>query len=239
MALVGAGLFESRAKAQEAIAAGLVLVNGQRAIKPGLRVAANACLEADAPYPWVSRGGVKLAAALSRFGIDPAGKVCLDVGASTGGFTEVLLARGAPLVYAVDVGSGQLHARLRGRADVQSFEQTDIRKLEPSRLPQLPDFATIDVSFISLKLVLPAVSQLLPPQAQIVALIKPQFEAGKAEVDKGRGVITDDAVHQRVIRELQEFVTAQAGLCWRGVVESPLLGPAGNKEFLVLIEKTV
>ena len=141
-------------------------------------ISAAAVIAAAPEHPYVSRGGVKLAAALDHFGLDVAGRICLDVGASTGGFTEVLLERGAKRVYAVDVGTGQLHSRLRGRDDIVSIEQTDIRKLDPTRLPELPDFATIDVSFISLKLVLPAVGNLLKPRAQILALIKPQFEAG-------------------------------------------------------------
>ena len=153
-------------------------------------------ITAEPEHPYVSRGGVKLAAALDHFASNVTGRICLDVGASTGGFTEVLLARGARRVYAIDVGSGQLHPRLRGRDDiVVSIEQTDIRNLDPSRLPEPPDFATIDVSFISLKLVLPAVGKLLAPRAQILALIKPQFEAGRR--DSKKGVVRDEAVHKR------------------------------------------
>ena len=164
--LVARGLFESRARAQAAIAAGLVTADGVAVRKASDEISTRAVIAATPEHPYVSRGGVKLAAALDHFSIEVKGRICLDVGASTGGFTEVLLARGARHVYAVDVGHGQLHSRLHGRSDVFSIEQTDIRTLDPARLPEQPDFATIDVSFISLKLVLPAVSELLtPPRA--------------------------------------------------------------------------
>ncbi len=154
--LVERGLFESRAKAQEAIAAGMVTADGTAITKPAAEVSTDATLQAAPAHPWVSRGGVKLVAALDHFGIDPSGRICLDVGASTGGFTQVLLARGARRVYAVDVGRGQLHASLHGHPDVVAIEATDIRKLEPARFEQPPDLVTVDVSFIPLKLVLPA-----------------------------------------------------------------------------------
>jgi 23S rRNA (cytidine1920-2'-O)/16S rRNA (cytidine1409-2'-O)-methyltransferase len=175
--------------------------------------------------------------ALEQFQLDVTGLTALDLGASTGGFTDCLLQRGAGKVYAVDVGQGQLAWKLRSDQRVIVMEKTNARHLKPEQFPAPADLAVIDCSFISLKKILPPAIPLLKETGRMVALIKPQFEAGKAEADKGRGVITDDAVHQRVIRELQEFVAAQAGLCWRAVVESPLLGPAGNKEFLVLIEK--
>src|ERR1700675_762798 len=182
--LVARGLFESRARAQAAIAAGRVTADGIVVRKASDEISAAAVITAEPEHPYVSRGGVKLAAALEHFSLDVAGRVCLDVGASTGGFTEVLLARGARRVYAVDVGTGQLHPRLRGRDDLISIEQDDIRTLDPARLAEQPDFAAIDVSFISLKLVLPAAGQLLKARAKILALIKPQFEAARRDIKK-------------------------------------------------------
>src|SRR5690349_14276257 len=172
--LVARGLFESRAQAQAAIAAGQVTADGSLVCKPSEQIPAAAVIAAQPAHPYVSRGGIKLVAALENFALDVGGRVCLDVGSSTGGFTEALLARGARHVYAVDVGRAQLHARLRGHQQVTSIEQTDIRGLDTSLLPVPPDFAAIDVSFISLKLVLPHVSRLLRPSATLVALIKPQ-----------------------------------------------------------------
>jgi 23S rRNA (cytidine1920-2'-O)/16S rRNA (cytidine1409-2'-O)-methyltransferase len=229
--LVERGLFESRTRAQAAIAAGLVTADGIVLRKPSEAVAVNAMIEAAPEHPWVSRGGLKLVVALDHFGFDPAGRLCLDVGASTGGFTEVLLARGARRVYAVDVGHGQLHARLRQRPEVVSLEETDIRTLDPARLAEPPDFVVADVSFISLKLILPALDSLLRRPAHLIALIKPQFEAGRAEVGKG-GVVRDPAVHQRVCDDTAEWVRSQA---WTviGVTPSPITGPEGNVEFLL------
>jgi 23S rRNA (cytidine1920-2'-O)/16S rRNA (cytidine1409-2'-O)-methyltransferase len=177
LALVERGLFESRARAQAAIAAGLVSADGIVLRKAANLIADGADIRAAPEHPWVSRGGIKLAAVLDHFGFDPASRVCLDVGASTGGFTEVLLARGAARVYAVDVGRGQLHARLREDKRVTSLEATDVRALEPTAFTETPTFATVDASFISLKLVLPALDRLLRTPAHLVALIKPQFEA--------------------------------------------------------------
>jgi 23S rRNA (cytidine1920-2'-O)/16S rRNA (cytidine1409-2'-O)-methyltransferase len=228
--LVERGLFESRTRAQAAIVAGLVTANGIVLRKPSDGVAVDAVIEATPEHPWVSRGGLKLVAALDHFAFDPAGRACLDVGASTGGFTEVLLARGAALVYAVDVGHGQLHARLRERHDVTSLEETDIRALDPARLPRQPDLAVVDVSFISLKLVLPALDRLLRRPAALVALIKPQFEAGKSNVKKG--IVRDAAVHVAVCDDIAAFAAA---LGWQvaGVIRSPIEGGEGNKEFLM------
>lgn len=228
--LVERGLFESRTKAQQAIAAGRVTADGISVSRPADEVAADAALQAGPAHPWVSRGGVKLAAALDHFGIDPSGRVCLDVGASTGGFTQVLLARGARRVYAVDVGRGQLHASLRGRPDVVAIEATDIRKLDPSQLAEPPDLVTIDVSFIPLKLVLPAALALARPTAELVALIKPQYEAGPDHVKKG--FVRDPAVHERVCTSALELA---ASLGWdvMGVVPSPIAGGDGNREFLM------
>ncbi len=169
--LVARGLFESRARAQAAIAAGRVTADGVPVRKASDTISSTAAIEAALEHPYVSRGGVKLAAALDHYQHDVSGRVCLDVGASTGGFSEVLVARGARRVYAIDVGSGQLHASLRGRSEIASMERTDIRKLDAALFPERPDFATVDVSFISLKLVLPAIGHLLQPRATLVALI--------------------------------------------------------------------
>jgi 23S rRNA (cytidine1920-2'-O)/16S rRNA (cytidine1409-2'-O)-methyltransferase len=228
--LVARGLFESRARAQAAIAAGRVTADGVPVRKASDEIAADALVTAEPEHPYVSRGGVKLAAALDRFGLGLNGRICLDVGASTGGFTEVMLKRGARRVIAVDVGSGQLHPRLRGRDDVLSMEHTDIRKLAPGALAETPDFAAIDVSFISLKRVIPAVGVLLHPDAQILALIKPQFEVGRAEIKKG--VVRDEAARRRVCDEVGSFV---AGCGWRvnGVVASTIAGGDGNREFFI------
>ena len=227
--LVERGLFDSRTRAKAAIEAGFVTADGVVLRKASDGVALDARLEAD-DHPWVSRGALKLTAALDHFGFDPAGRVCLDVGASTGGFTDVLLARGARRVYAVDVGRDQLHARLRGHPAVMSLEETDIRTLDPARLAEPPDFATVDVSFISLKLVLPALERLLRRPAQLVALIKPQFEAGKAHLKKG--IVRDPAVHAAVCDDVVAFA---ASLGWdvSGIIPSPIEGGEGNREFLL------
>jgi len=232
--LVARGLFESRARAQAAIAAGRVSADGVLVRKASDEIAAAAVIAAEPAHAYVSRGGVKLAGALDHFGVALGGRICLDVGASTGGFTEAMIERGARLVYAVDVGSDQLHPRLRSRSDVVVMERTDIRKLDPSRLPERPDFAAIDVSFISLKLVLPAVAALLGPRANVLALIKPQFEAGRAGSKKG--VVRDRAVHDAVCAEIAAFMTAQG---WRvgGLAESTIRGGDGNREFFILAER--
>ena len=228
--LVERGLFESRTRAQAAIAAGLVTADGVRLKKASDEIADSAELQASPEHPWVSRGGVKLAAALDHFGFEVAGHVCLDVGASTGGFTEVLLARGAARVYAVDVGRGQLHARLREDKRVVSLEATDIRTLDPTALAPVPDFATIDVSFISLKLVLPALDRLLRQPAHLIALIKPQFEAGPKHVKKG--IVRDAAMHAAVCEEIAALAST-LGWTVAGIIPSPIEGGEGNKEFLM------
>src|SRR3954449_6628961 len=230
VALVERGLFESRARAQAAITAGLVTANGAVVRKSSDEIAEGAVLQASPEHPWVSRGALKLVAALDPFGFDPGGDICLDVGASTGGFTEVLLAHGANKVYAIDVGRRQLHERLRGDPAVVSLEETDIRKLDPSRFVEPPEFATVDVSFISLKLVLPAIDRLLRQPAHLIALIKPQFEAGPKLVKKG--VVRDPAVHAAVCEEIAAFT---ASLGWKvvGVIPSPIEGGEGNREFLL------
>jgi 23S rRNA (cytidine1920-2'-O)/16S rRNA (cytidine1409-2'-O)-methyltransferase len=228
--LVERGLFESRAKAQAAIEAGLVFANDQPVRKASEELATDSAIRAGAAYPYVSRGGIKLAAALEHFGFDPTGRVCLDVGASTGGFAHVLLERGAKRVYAVDVGHGQLHESLRLRPEITLLEDTDIRRLSADALDEAPDFVTVDVSFISLKLVLPPALALATMPAQLVALVKPQFEAGQAALKKG--IVRDPAVHAAVCGDISKFV---ASLGWRvaGTVESPIKGGDGNAEFLL------
>jgi 23S rRNA (cytidine1920-2'-O)/16S rRNA (cytidine1409-2'-O)-methyltransferase len=239
-ALVERGLCESREKAKRAVLAGQVRVNAQSARKPSDSVRPDDALTLEAGEKFVSRGGHKLEHALKHFQLDVAGRVALDLGASTGGFTDCLLQHGAAKVFAVDVGRAQLAWKLRQDPRVIVMEKTNARLLTAAQFPQPfapADLAVIDCSFISLRTILPAAVPLLKPDGKIVALIKPQFEAGKAEADQGRGVIRDAAIHERVLEELRKFVAEQSGLRWRNVVESPLLGPAGNKEFLVLIEK--
>ncbi len=232
--LVERGLFESRARAQAAIAAGRVIADGLPVRKASEPISVAAAIEATPAHPYVSRGGVKLAAALDSFALDVSGRVCLDVGASTGGFTQVLIARGARRVYAVDVGHDQLHSSLRGRSEIVSMEEVDIRTLDPSRLPEPPDVAAIDVSFISLKLVLPAAAKLLQPRARLIALIKPQFEAEHRQLKKG--IVRDPAVHEGICNEIAAFLTAHG---WRvgGVVPSPILGGDGNREFFIEVQR--
>ena len=239
-ALVERGLCESREKAKRAVLAGQVRINAQSARKPSDPVKPDDALTLDAGEKYVRRGGHKLEHALKHFQLDVAGSVALDLGASTGGFTDCLLQRGAAKVFAVDVGRGQLAWKLRRDRRVVVMEKTNARLLTAAQFPPPfapADLAVIDCSFISLRKILPAAVPLLKPDGKIVALIKPQFEAGKAEADRGRGVIRDAVIHERVLEELRNFVAEQSGLSWRNVVESPLLGPAGNKEFLVLIEK--
>jgi 23S rRNA (cytidine1920-2'-O)/16S rRNA (cytidine1409-2'-O)-methyltransferase len=228
--LVERGLFESRAKAQAAIEAGLVSADGAPVRKASETVAIDAELSAAPAHPYVSRGGVKLAAALDEFAFDPKGRICLDVGASTGGFTQVLLERGAKKVYAVDVGQGQLHASLRTRPEVVSLEQTDIRALQPAQMSEPPELIAIDVSFISLKLVLPAALALATQPAQLVALIKPQYEAGREAIKQG--VLRNPAVQIVICDNIARIVS---GLGWRvtGMAPSPITGGDGNTEFLL------
>jgi 23S rRNA (cytidine1920-2'-O)/16S rRNA (cytidine1409-2'-O)-methyltransferase len=228
--LVERGFFDSRSRAQAAIAAGLVTANGAPVRKAADLVARDAAIEAAEPYAYVSRGGLKLAAALDAFAIEPDGCICLDVGASTGGFTEVLLERGAARVYAVDVGRGQLHPRIFGNSRVVSLESTDARSLDRHLIPEPLDLLVADVSFISLRLVLPAAVALLAPKAALAVLIKPQFEAGPAHVRKG--IVRDDGVRRNVCRELDAFVSA-LGFDVIGIAPSPIEGGDGNREFLL------
>jgi len=233
--LVDRGLAESRARAQALILAGLVFSGERKIEKAGQAIAADAPLEVRGrDHPWVSRGGVKLEAALAVYPVEITGRVCLDVGASTGGFTEVLLARGARRVYAVDVGRDQLHARLRAHPAVVSMEQTDIRALPPAALAEPPDFAVVDVSFISLKHVLPGLSSLLAPHSAFVALIKPQFEAGRRDVKKG--IVRDPAVHEAVCADIGAAVIA-SGWSVAALLPSPIAGGDGNREFFIAAER--
>jgi 23S rRNA (cytidine1920-2'-O)/16S rRNA (cytidine1409-2'-O)-methyltransferase len=228
--LVERGLFESRAKAQAAIAAGLVTADAVPVRKASEAVAIDAALAAEPAFPWVSRGGVKLDAALTRFGVAVLDRICLDVGASTGGFTQVLLARGARRIYAIDVGTAQLHPHLRGEPKIVSLEHTDVRTLDPNRLDERPDFITIDVSFISLKSVLPAAFAVAGPPAHVLALVKPQFEAQRAHIKKG--IVRDPAVHEAVVADIAAHAVS---LGCRDIVSfpSPIAGRDGNLEFFV------
>jgi 23S rRNA (cytidine1920-2'-O)/16S rRNA (cytidine1409-2'-O)-methyltransferase len=233
--LLERGLAESRARAQALLIGGRVRVgegDGARFDrKPGDLVDPGTAIEVAAPEPYVSRGGHKLAAALDAFGVDPAGRTCLDVGASTGGFTDVLLQRGARQVYAVDVGRGQLAERLRHDPRVVSMERSNARTLTASSLPEAVTLATIDVSFISLRLVLgPVASTFDAAGGEVIALVKPQFEAGRGETNQG--VVRDRAVHARVVREVTNAAVG-LGLEPAGEVASPILGPEGNREFLL------
>lgn len=232
LSLVSRGLAPTREKAQALILAGAVEVEGKRSEKPGTAVDAGASVRVlGPPHPFVSRGGVKLAAALDAFGIDAAGRVCLDVGASTGGFTDCLLQRGAARVYAVDVGRGQLDARLRSDARVILREGINARRLSREEVPEAVTVAVMDLSFISARLVMPAVVPLLGPAAKLVVLVKPQFEAGRDEVPRG-GVVRSGATHARVVAELRRF-GENLGLIAIGSVPSPIKGVKGNQEFLV------
>ena len=231
--LVDRGLAESRTKAQALILAGLVSTGGRRIDKPGTALAADTVLAVAGPdHPWVSRGGIKLAFALDRFAIDPAGLVALDIGASTGGFTDVLLARGAARVHAVDVGRGQLAWKLRQDPRVVVREGTNARYLSRAEIAEPVDLITCDASFIGLATLLPAALALAADAARLGALIKPQFEAGPDAVGRG-GVVRDPAVHAAVCERVAVWLGAQPGWQVVGSVESPIQGPAGNREFLI------
>ncbi|MBI5554821.1 MAG: TlyA family RNA methyltransferase [Elusimicrobia bacterium] len=234
--LVMKELVESCHQAQAMIMAGLVLIEGQSVTKAGTMVAMNAPLEIKQTLRFVSRGGQKLEKALDSFNITVTDKICLDVGASTGGFTDCLLQHGAKKVYALDVGHGQLAVKLRHDPRVINIENTNIRYFEKNGLPETPDLAVIDVSFISLDKVLPAVYKLVKVKGEIIALIKPQFEAGPKRVSKG-GVVRDSAVHVEIIDRIKIFSQIQA-MEVLGIIESPLLGPAGNKEFFIHLVKS-
>jgi 23S rRNA (cytidine1920-2'-O)/16S rRNA (cytidine1409-2'-O)-methyltransferase len=228
--LVERGLFESRARAQAAIEAGLVMANDKPVTKPSETIAADAALQAQPAHPFVSRGGVKLAGALEQYPIEIEGHVCLDVGASTGGFTEVLLANGANLVFSIDVGREQLHPSLRGHPKIVSMEETDIRAFEGRRLPMRPDIVVIDVSFISLKAVLPVALSLAGAPMHLLALIKPQFEAARKH--SKRGIIRNAMVHQEICDDIAAFA-ASLGCTGIRVFPSSIAGGDGNIEFFI------
>jgi 23S rRNA (cytidine1920-2'-O)/16S rRNA (cytidine1409-2'-O)-methyltransferase len=241
--LVEKGLADSRAKAQALIMAGQVRIAGQVALKPAVSVQRNAVLTVDTGPRYVSRGGEKLEGALKTFSIDVTGFTCADVGASTGGFTDCMLQHGAVKVYAIDVGKGILHWKLRNDRRVVVMEETNARFVES--LPEKIDLVTVDASFISLKTLLPTIKKWITPSppaplpegegSKIIALIKPQFEAGKKEVSRGDGVIRDPEIHRRVLQEVLEFAIS-AGFGLRGLVKSSLMGPKGNAEFLVWLD---
>lgn len=233
--VVQLGLVESREKAQRLILAGHVKVNDRVETKSSHLVPEEAVVALVEQERFVGRGGEKLEEAFLRFDLDVHGKVCLDVGASTGGFTDCLLQHGAARVYALDVGKGQIHSKLRSDARVVVMDGMNARYLTPANLPEVPAFVTIDVSFISLTKILPAVTQLLANGGRIVSLIKPQFEAGREQVGKG-GVVRSEAVRDEVVERVRLFGTGELGLKWLGVCPSPIKGPAGNVEFLACWE---
>ena len=231
--LVERGMAPSRARARALVMAGKVYSGTRRLDKAGLPLAADAPLEVKSlDHPWVSRGGVKLAHALDHFGLDPSGALALDIGASTGGFTEVLLEQGAAKVYAVDVGHGQLAWKLRQDERIVVLERTNARALTHDHVPEPVGIITCDASFIGLEVVLPAPLALAAPEATLIALIKPQFEVGRARVGKG-GVVRSPALHDEVCQRIRAWIEAQSGWTVLGLTQSPILGPAGNKEFLI------
>lgn len=235
LALLQRGLVPSREKAQALIMEGKVRVNGAVVDKPGRMIAPEAEVEVEVDKKYVSRGGIKLGSALKEFNIDPSGKIAMDVGASTGGFTQCLLQHGAKRVYAIDVGYGIIAQELRQDKRVVLHERTNIRYLKREAIPDVIDIATIDVSFISLKVVIPKVKEFLKPGGEIIALIKPQFEVGRKEVEKG-GIIKDEKKHKRVIEEISRF-SEETSLRPLKVIESPITGKDGNKEFFIHLKR--
>lgn len=229
------GLCDSRSRAKALIMEGAVFVDGVREDKPGSTFDTTVSIELKSnPIPFVSRGGLKIQKALKEFGIDIADSVCMDVGASTGGFTDCMLQNGASKVYSIDVGYGQLDYKLRVDPRVVVMERTNIRKVTPEDLEEAPDFASVDVSFISLKTVLPVVTSLMDHSHRIVALIKPQFEAGKSQVGKN-GVVRDIKIHKSVVEEIVDYVI-NAGYTLKGLSFSPIKGPKGNIEYLIYMD---
>jgi 23S rRNA (cytidine1920-2'-O)/16S rRNA (cytidine1409-2'-O)-methyltransferase len=235
MLLVDRGFVESREQAKRLIMAGEVTVDGQVSDKPGKSVPVDARVDVRHTLPYVSRGGIKLAAALDAFAVDVTGAIAADIGASTGGFTDCLLQHGAAHVYAIDVGYGQLAWKLRSDSRVTVLERTNARYLEYLPGEALVDLAVVDASFISLELILPAALRILKPAAAVIALVKPQFEAGREQVGKG-GVVRDERVHRQVLEETWRLATG-LGLGVLGMCVSPLLGPAGNTEFLIWLRR--
>lgn len=235
--LAARGLAESRTRAQALVLAGIVYSGDKKLEKPGLRVADDVPLEVRGKdHPWVSRGGLKLVHALDTFAIDPRGKICLDIGASTGGFTDVLLARGAAKVYAVDVGHGQLAWKLRNDPRVVVAERMNVRNLGIEQIPEPPDMIVCDVSFIGLEVALPAALSLAASGAILLALIKPQFEVGPGQVGKG-GIVRDPELHASVCARIEAWISARPHWRVTGLVESPITGVDGNKEFLIAAER--
>ncbi|MCD6326578.1 TlyA family RNA methyltransferase [bacterium] len=234
--IVERGLASSRQKALSLLMAGHVIVDGRLIEKPGVRVVKSSEIDIRIPrFGFVGRGGEKLRAAIEHFGVDVQGKVCIDIGASTGGFTECLLKRGARLVYAVDVGYGQLAYKLRDRPDVICMERTNARYLESDQIGHVPELATIDVSFISLRLILPKAFELLSDSGEVIALIKPQFEVGKGKVGKG-GIVKDPCLHRSVLKDVVNF-SNEIGFHVNGIVPSCLRGAKGNYEYLMSARK--
>jgi 23S rRNA (cytidine1920-2'-O)/16S rRNA (cytidine1409-2'-O)-methyltransferase len=235
--LVARGLAESRTRAQALIAAGLVLAGRRPVAKPSEELPDDADLQVTGrDHPWVSRGGLKLAAALDAFGIDTSGAVCLDLGTSTGGFAEVLLSRGAAKVFAVDVGTGQLHPKLAGDPRVVSLEKTDARALTRDLVPDPVDLLSADLSFVSLTIALPAALELVRPGGRLVALVKPQFEAGRAHVGKG-GIVRDPAARAGAVAKVRDWLSAGPGWRVEGTTDSPICGGDGNRETLLSARK--
>jgi 23S rRNA (cytidine1920-2'-O)/16S rRNA (cytidine1409-2'-O)-methyltransferase len=232
--LVERGLFDTRAKARRAIMAGAVRVGERTVDKPGSIVPRNADLLLKPAQRYVGRGGLKLEAALDHFAIDPRGWVCLDIGASTGGFTDCLLQHGAARVHAVDVGHGQLDWKIRSDPRVVVYEKRNARYLQRADIPDPIQLCTVDVSFISLTLVLPPAFELLTARGVVICLIKPQFELRKGDVGRG-GVVRDVALHEQALCKIRDFVCGQLGKVWAGVIESPITGADGNKEFLACL----
>jgi 23S rRNA (cytidine1920-2'-O)/16S rRNA (cytidine1409-2'-O)-methyltransferase len=233
-ALVARGFFDTRARAQAAIEADLVTIDGALARKASQMVSAHAVLMAEAAHPYVSRGGVKLARALDHFHVEPKGRHCLDIGASTGGFSDCLLRRGAACVTAVDVGTAQLHASLKGHPRLVSIEQQDIRALAADHLPEAPSLVVMDVSFISLTEVLPAATALAAKEAQVIALVKPQFELARTHLKKG--IVREEALRIEALNKVSEAASAQG---WQllGSITSPITGGDGNVEFLLALQR--
>jgi len=232
--LVARGCFDSREKAQRAIMAGSVNVGEQRAEKPGTRVPEDAAIQVKTAERYVGRGGLKMEAALAHFAIDPTGATCLDIGASTGGFTDCLLQHGAAKVYAIDVGHSQLDWKIRSDPRVVVREKLNARYLTRADIPEPIAICVIDVSFISLTLILPPAAALLSNGGVIIPLIKPQFELRKEDVGKG-GVVRDPTLHEQAVEKIRAFAATLPGLAWSGVIESPILGGEGNKEFLACL----
>ena len=232
--LVARGLFESREKAQRAIMAGEVTIGDRTMDKPGTRVAEDVEVAVKAPMRYVSRGGFKLEGALEQFQIDPTGLTCLDIGASTGGFTDCLLQHGALKVHAIDVGHSQLDWKIRSNPRVIVREKCNARALSRAEVSDPIDLCVIDVSFISLTLILPAAFDLLTPQGVIIALIKPQFELSREEIGKG-GIVREPEFHEKAVEKIRRFVTERMGKTWAGLIVSPILGTEGNKEFLACL----